>query len=365
MTLTLIPLTGFLGAGKTTTMIAAAKQLEAAGRTVAVITNDQGTELVDTATARRSLARVDEVTGGCFCCRFEDLAALLDKILGTGDVDTVLIEAVGSCSDLQATVVRPMRTIYGQVVDVAPLTTVVEPLRYLAFDAAWATGQDSDLGYLFSHQLAEADIIAVNKIDTVSDEVLNDTLRKLHSRYPKARLISYSGLSGDGVPALVQDWRQAPTAEWDEPIDYDRYADAEAGLAWLNQTYTVSAGDVGFDPLSWCTTVLNSLSTECAEHGYLIGHIKARVTSDLGTVKASLTSGSTPTFDELLDRPVAQATAVINARVECEPEAMNAMLTDAVARADAHTGARSSAEHDPTSFKPGYPTPVHRVPARV
>lgn len=365
MTLTLIPLTGFLGAGKTTTMIAAAKLLEATGRTVAVITNDQGTELVDTDTARRAVGRVNEVTGGCFCCRFEDLAALLDQILATGDVDTVLIEAVGSCSDLQATVVRPMRTIYNQVVDVAPLTTIVEPLRYRAFAAAWAKGEDSDLGYLFSHQLAEADIIAVNKIDMVSGDVLNDTLRVLRDRYPKARLVSYSGLSGDGLPALVQQWQQAPTAEWDEPIDYDRYAEAEAGLAWLNQSYTVTAPGHGFDPSAWCLTALTSLSADCAEHTYLVGHIKARVTTDSGTVKASITSGAEPTLDERGSQPATQAIAVVNARVECEPEQMNAMLTAAVGRADAQTGAQSFAEHSPTSFKPGYPTPVHRVSARV
>jgi G3E family GTPase len=104
-----------------------------------------------------------------------------------------------------------MRTIYNQVVDVAPLTTVVEPLRYRAFAAAWSKGEDSDLGYLFSHQLAEADIIAVNKIDMVSGDVLVDTLRALRDRYPKARLVSYSGLSGDGLPTLVQQWQQAPT----------------------------------------------------------------------------------------------------------------------------------------------------------
>ena len=43
-----IALGGFLGAGKTTTILAAATHLEAQGRTVAVITNDQGTSLADT-----------------------------------------------------------------------------------------------------------------------------------------------------------------------------------------------------------------------------------------------------------------------------------------------------------------------------
>ena len=59
---------GFLGAGKTTTMLAAARLLEARGERVAVITNDQGTDLVDTRLAQlvgERECRVAEVTGGC------------------------------------------------------------------------------------------------------------------------------------------------------------------------------------------------------------------------------------------------------------------------------------------------------------
>jgi G3E family GTPase len=40
-----IALSGFLGAGKTTTMMAERRQLQSRGRRVAVITNDQGSVL--------------------------------------------------------------------------------------------------------------------------------------------------------------------------------------------------------------------------------------------------------------------------------------------------------------------------------
>ena len=52
-----VPLGGYLGAGKTTTMLAVARRLEAAGERVGVITNDQGVDLVDTALARDRVAR--------------------------------------------------------------------------------------------------------------------------------------------------------------------------------------------------------------------------------------------------------------------------------------------------------------------
>ncbi len=106
----LILLSGFLGAGKTTTMLAAARALGRSGSTVAVITNDQGDELVDTATARAADPELDvsEITGGCFCCRYDELADVLLRMAAAG-AEVVFAEAVGSCTDLAATVVAPCR----------------------------------------------------------------------------------------------------------------------------------------------------------------------------------------------------------------------------------------------------------------
>ena len=57
---------GFLGAGKTSLVLAASKVLLAQGVRCAVILNDQGDELVDTRhVAQRGIAS-REVTGGCF-----------------------------------------------------------------------------------------------------------------------------------------------------------------------------------------------------------------------------------------------------------------------------------------------------------
>src|SRR5690242_17672576 len=118
--ITFVPLTGFLGAGKTTTMTTTALALQERGHRVAVITNDQGVELVDTKLVRSKLDSVAEVTGGCFCCRFEDLVEAVVGLVASDDVDTVIAEAVGSCTDLQATVVRPLRRYYGERMVVAP-----------------------------------------------------------------------------------------------------------------------------------------------------------------------------------------------------------------------------------------------------
>ena len=57
---------GFLGAGKTISVAALAQHLREADRTVGLITNDQGRELVDTAMLRSKGFATEEIPGGLF-----------------------------------------------------------------------------------------------------------------------------------------------------------------------------------------------------------------------------------------------------------------------------------------------------------
>src|SRR3977135_4473125 len=71
---------GFLGAGKTTAVAALAQHLTQAGLRVGLITNDQGSELVDTAMLRAKGFSTEEIPGGCFCCRFNSLVDAATKL---------------------------------------------------------------------------------------------------------------------------------------------------------------------------------------------------------------------------------------------------------------------------------------------
>ena len=64
---------GFLGAGKTTAIAKLASHFTAQGKSVALVTNDQAYDLVDTHTLRSKGFEVGEVPGACFCCNFDDL----------------------------------------------------------------------------------------------------------------------------------------------------------------------------------------------------------------------------------------------------------------------------------------------------
>ncbi len=71
---------GFLGAGKTTLILAAAEELERRDIRSAIILNDQGDALVDTDYATLNGRLTGEVTGGCFCCKLSDLLRVMEEL---------------------------------------------------------------------------------------------------------------------------------------------------------------------------------------------------------------------------------------------------------------------------------------------
>jgi len=356
-----IPLGGFLGAGKTTTMLAAAKILESRGERVSLVTNDQGSDLVDTQLAKESgLAGIGEVTGGCFCCRFDDLAEVVIRLTEQVNPTIVIAEAVGSCTDLQSTVVKPLRRLYGDALRTGPLTVTVDPVRLRALDTLTKRlGVEPDLAYLFRHQLDEADIIGVNKIDLLSAPVLSALTDDLSARFPHARIVTYSAATGTSLNELIASWGTAVSEHDAFDIDYDRYAHAEAELAWTNQTFTLTGR--GFSALEWAKVLLEHLGAAIDAEDAAIGHIKLRVAAADGAVKASLTqAGAAPTFDQHHGGPLSEATVTFNARVQLGTAELDAMITAAVAAADAAC-ATASGPRTGDIFHPSYPTPVHRM----
>jgi G3E family GTPase len=358
-----IALGGFLGAGKTTTMTAAARQMRASGKRVVVVTNDQGTELVDTAVAARALDGVGEVTGGCFCCRFEDLVTVTTRLVEQENADVVIAESVGSCTDLTATVIRPLIALHGARFTVAPLTTVLDPIRYLRLLPELDRGDSShDVAYLYRKQLEDAAVIGVNKVDLLEDDEVAEVISSLSARFPKAQVVAYSAVS-QRVEPLLGVWTRRHDADHALDLDYRRYGVAEAGLAWLNQTFDVESAGDEFGSAAWATTTLEAMARSCRDRGFTVGHIKVTITdAETGLLtKASLIDADRePSVDLAQADTVARGRTVVNARVECEPQELESLVAAAVRESDEVYGVRSVTAGQ-RSFKPGQPQPTHRI----
>ena len=69
-----------MGSGKTTAIQQACMQLLNEDVKVAVITNDQGSRLVDTGFIRSFSIPTQEVVNGCFCCNYEQLSHAIPSL---------------------------------------------------------------------------------------------------------------------------------------------------------------------------------------------------------------------------------------------------------------------------------------------
>lgn len=64
-----------------------------------------------------------------FGCRFSELVAADGRLLKT-DPEVIFAEPVGSCADLSATVLSPIRSSFGDRFRLAPFTVLVDPALF-------------------------------------------------------------------------------------------------------------------------------------------------------------------------------------------------------------------------------------------
>ena len=184
---------GFLGAGKTTAVAALAQRLVGRGRRVGLITNDQGSELVDTAMLRARGFATEEIAGGCFCCRFNSLVDAARRLDAATRPDAFVAEPVGSCTDLVATVTYPLRRIYGDRFRVAPLSVLVDPVRAEQVLGLAAARRFSDkVLYIWRKQAEEADLLVITKADLLDEPRLDRLRSALAAAFPGKEILAVS-----------------------------------------------------------------------------------------------------------------------------------------------------------------------------
>jgi len=356
-----VMVSGFLGSGKTTALARLAKHLVEQGERVGLITNDQSSGLVDSRLLASQGHPVEEIAGGCFCCRFHSLDEAVGKLTADTRPDVFVAEPVGSCTDLVATVGYPLRRIYGERVALAPLTVLVDPLRaarVLGLEEGRAFSEK--VRYVYEKQLEEADLILINKLDRIDEAQHGRLAAELERRFPRAEVLAVSMRDGTGVDAWYERvLRPARSLGPVLEIDYERYAEGEALLGWLNATVRVAA-DEPFDANGLLRDLTGSVRARLEERGAEIAHLKMTLDAQLegGQLAALSVVGGEWEADEresLLDA-VDGGELTINLRAEGDPDD----LTDAVARALAgHAGPRFTVEHQ-EAFRPAAPVPVFR-----
>ncbi len=354
----LILVGGFLGAGKTTLLLAVAQKLAARGMRIGLVMNDQGSGLVDTALVENAALPVTEIAGGCFCCRFPHLVTSLQRLQTSVAPDVILAEPVGSCTDLIATVLRPLAHYHGEQFTLAPFTVLA------------ATDRDPSafsprVRYLVERQMAEAELLLVSKADLASADETSRRVAQLLAAHPDAQVLPVSAATGAGLDAWLDTVMAAEShSRLNLEIDYQTYAEAEAELAWCNVQGSVSAAHP-FAPTQWADALLGGLAVEMQAAQMAAAHVKLYLDTGHARAKASLTDSYGPVQWDL--HPQATRTAglqfVLNARVAAAPKDLERLVRRRLGRTTpADTPSRCDITHF-ACFTPAPPTPPHRIRA--
>ena len=327
---------GFLGAGKTTSMIALAHCINKRGDTAAILANDLGAQnIVDADYTATTDILTTQITGNCICYQHENLVSKLDSLVAEGA--NVIFSDIPGCG------IGALDHVYLQLnerepgqFELMPFTCIVDPerLRMIMPEAAGLNLPD-EMRFLLDAQMAEADLIVLNKIDTLTQEEKNARLDFIKSKYPDTPVMGMSALSGEGADEVAEYLMTHNAGAAHREIGYgsSEFVAAETLLCWYNRRvfFEVKDGsDIDFNAVF--DDIFEEIRRGLREHGGNVPHLKLFASGiEKDFYKASLIGVDYEVeHAKRLDRRYNAISVVINARAAADSQVMADIVEDAI-----------------------------------
>ena len=284
---------GFLGSGKTTTVLKLIDRLTADGKKVALIVNEVGEIGIDGETLETAGIPSKELTNGCICCSLViNLRITVSEIADIYNPDILIMEPTGLSFPSQ---IRDELLNMNVMMSFAPVVTLVDVSRL--------TAEMNQIPKFVEQQLKEAEIIGINKIDLADEEKIKGVESFLKEMNPDAYTMRMSAANddaaidklyelitreGEETVALI-DTEGEPKSKVTEKLNSIEISNIStySGLYKVNGWLTVKrAGKL-------LESIINSAGMEISEiNPSFVGHIKMAVKVDDTLVKISQTAGA-------------------------------------------------------------------------
>lgn len=330
---------GFLGSGKTTSMLAFADYLASKCFKSAIIANDLGaSNLVDVLYTAENAACSGAIADGCICYQTE---TLVDKIRRFSDVDgakLVMSDIPGCGIGALEHVYFKLHREYPEDFELAPFTVVCDPLRLRAIMPEHANLHlPEEMNYLFRTQLLEADVIVLNKIDTITNDAQARCIEFLAGAYPGIPIFPISAKDGEGVGPLVDYLMENPArlVEVDTGYGGAEFMAAESKLSWYDRRLFIKK-DVEFDGNAFITDFAYIVAKKLRFCGKNVPHLKLFSAGGSGGdyAKASLIGVDCELeFDSRLQNRYDSYRIIVNARAACESLLLDSVMDEALSEA--------------------------------
>ena len=333
---------GFLGSGKTTAMIALARAVNARDQKegepshVAIIANDLGAKnLVDADYTRTADVPIDEIPGDCICYITDDLVYHINRLAEAG-AGLVVSDIPGCGVGALNHVYVPLKEKYPGRFDLLPLVCLVDPMRLrMILPQREDIHLPEEMRFLLNAQLAEADIIVLNKVDLIDDEERESDLAFIRTAYPDIPVMSISARTGEGIDELVDYLlsHEANAEVRDLGTDSEEFDAAEAQMCWYNRRFFAEERDgknIDFNVV--IEDFMEAIREGLIEAKRNVPHLKLFAAGEGDDfVKCSIVGIDYDLeFDRKLDRRYSGIAIVVNARAVCESETFGDIVEDAM-----------------------------------
>ena len=322
---------GFLGSGKTTTMMALTKYHTAHHGKAAMISNDlgHGVSLADDRFARLSGCNASQITDDCICYVNDKLA---DRLNGYYDEGCELV-----MSDIPGFGVGALEHVYhglaekfpGQF-ELAPFTVLVEPKTVELL----RSGQGGDQEYLYNTQLVEADLIVLNKCDLLDDAQREADICWLRENYPEAMVIAISARKEEGLEELSRALTQGQASMRRPDIGYGgeafRHAMGKISEYYIQYRAVVCCND--FDGNAYLLDMARAVRDGIGQAGQLIPHLKLLAWEPEGDFGKADLIGTEREIEvtRRFERPCADIAVILNASAACPADQLEEILVGAM-----------------------------------
>jgi len=151
-------------------------------------------------------------------------------------------------------------------------------------------------------------------------------------------------------------------------VDYEVYAEGEALLGWLNATLQLSSA-IPFDGNLVLKQLAGEIQRGLEARGAQVAHLKMTLDPGDGAMDLAVINlvrnDYVPELSQELQAPLAGGQLIINVRAEILPEELRCVLEESLQRARGNNAGLIIRIDHLESFRPGKPTPTHRLVSRA